>query len=59
MEIKPDQLQSFIKLYEDEFNVLLTAKEAQFKASLLLQYVSFCIKPLAKVEETDINDMPD
>lgn len=58
MEIKEHRLLSFMDLYEKEFGIKLSRSEAHEKASHLLQYVLFCIKPLAKIIEDDINDMP-
>ncbi|MDN3581882.1 hypothetical protein [Mucilaginibacter flavus] len=58
MQIKEDRLQQFIELYEREFGVQLSISEATEKATRLLQYVYMCLKPLAKVSEDDITDMP-
>jgi len=54
MEIKENRLLLFIELYKETFGVTLSRSEAHAKASLLLQYVSSCIKPLAKVEDDTI-----
>ena len=59
MELTEAQLQSFIDLYHKKFDIILTKSEAQQKASILLQYVLLCVKPLAKADENDINNMPD
>jgi hypothetical protein len=59
MEIKEHRLLLFIELYKETFGVTLTRSEAHAKASLLLQYVLLCLKPLAKINEDDINNMPD
>jgi hypothetical protein len=58
MEIKEHRLQLFIELYEKELGITLTTSEAHEKASLVLQYVLMCLKPLAKVDGDDITDMP-
>jgi hypothetical protein len=59
MEIKEDRLLLFIKLYREQFGVTLSREKAYEKASLLLHYTRMCLKPLAKVEEDAINNMPD
>ena len=59
MEIKEHRLLLFIELYKETFGITLTRSEAHQKASLLLQYVLLCLKPLAKIDEDDINNMPD
>jgi len=59
MKITEDQLRSFIKLYQQEFFVLLSKSEARQKATVLLSYVLLGLEPLAKVDEGGINDMPD
>ena len=58
MEIKEDRLLLFIKLYREQFGVELTRDQAYKKASLLLHYARSCIKPLAKIDEDEIIDMP-
>lgn len=55
MKITEDRLRSFIDLYQQEFGVLLSKSEAQQKATMLLDYVNLGLKPLAKVDESDIN----
>ena len=57
MEIKEHNLLLFIELYKELFGEVLSRDEAFEKASLLLQYGLMCIKPLAKPEEDDINNM--
>jgi hypothetical protein len=59
MEIKEHRLLLFIELYKETFGVTLSRSEAHKKASLLLQYALLCIKPLGKVNEDDIINMPD
>jgi hypothetical protein len=59
MEIKEYRLLLFIKLYREQFGVTLTREEAYRKASLLLHYTAMCLKPLAKIDEDDINKTPD
>jgi hypothetical protein len=59
VELSEAQLESFIALYEKKFGIALTKSEAQQKALRLLQYVLLCVKPLAKVNNRDINKMPD
>jgi hypothetical protein len=58
MEIKEQDLLSFIELYKKQFSITLTRTEAHEMASLLLQHVFMCLKPLAKIDQRDINDMP-
>jgi len=57
MEIKEQRLLLFIKLYREQFGVELTRSQAYEKASLLLHYAALCIKPLAKINGDDINNM--
>ena len=57
MEIKEHQLLLFIELYEEAFGVTLSRNDAYEKASLLLQYALLCIKPLAKIDQSDTNNM--
>jgi hypothetical protein len=59
MEIKEKDLLSFIELYKKQFSITLTRNEGHEMASLLLQHVRMCLKPLAKINEDDITDMPD
>jgi len=59
MQIKEHRLLAFIELYKELHGITLSRKEAQEKASLLLHYVLLCIKPIAKIDENDIKDMPD
>jgi hypothetical protein len=56
MEIKEHRLLLFIKLYREQFGVELTRSQAYEKASLLAHYAHMCMKPLAKVDEHDINN---
>jgi hypothetical protein len=46
MEIKPHRLAEFKKLYKQEFGIELTDQEILEKASLLLDYVRLCMKPM-------------
>jgi len=57
MEIKDHRLLLFIELYKELHGVTLSRNEAYEQASNLLQYVLHCIKPLAKIDEDDINNM--
>lgn len=59
MEIKEHRLVLFIELYKEIHGITLSPGEAYKKASLLLHYALLCIKPLAKVNEDGINNMPD
>lgn len=59
MKIKEHRLKLFIELYKKEFGITLTKKDAHEKASRILRYVLIGIKPLAKTDENDINNMLD
>jgi hypothetical protein len=56
MEIKEHRLLLFIKLYREQFGIELTRDQAYKKAYLLLHYTRLCLKPLAKLDEDDINN---
>jgi len=58
MEIKEHRLSAFMELYEQKFGITLTKSEAHEKATLLMQYVLLFLKPLAKIGESDITNMP-
>ncbi|MGY3215095.1 hypothetical protein [Mucilaginibacter sp. HD30] len=59
MEIKEHRLMLFIELYRGIHGISFSREEAYRKASLMLQYAMLCIRPLAKADESDINNMPD
>jgi len=53
MEIKDHRLLLFIELYKETFGVSLSRSDAHKKATLLLDYVLLCLKPLAKTDDDD------
>jgi hypothetical protein len=54
MELKPNQIESFKKLYKDQFGIELSNSEAYSKAHRLLQYVLLCVKPINSSEGSTI-----
>jgi hypothetical protein len=53
MQITDEQLQSFIEIYKNEFDILLTTVDAQQKALSLLRFLAVSVIPFDTICEAD------
>ncbi|MES2224700.1 MAG: hypothetical protein V4478_01800 [Patescibacteria group bacterium] len=51
MQIKPERMEEFKRLYKELHGIDLSDSEAYEKAHLLIDYVMLCVKPLKTLDD--------
>jgi uncharacterized protein YlxP (DUF503 family) len=59
MQVTEEQLQSFIELYKNEFNISISPVDAQQKALSLLRFLAISVIPFDLHKDDDRMEMSD